>query len=266
MRIIVCVKQVPDPEAPPGAFTPDPEGRRVVVRRGISQVLSTYDENAIEAALRVKDANGATVTLISVGPTSWQDFLQEAMGTGADEAVLLSDPAFDGAGGFATAYILARGIRKLGEFDLVICGRQAADTDAGIIGPAISEELGVPCITIARSLEATDSTARIERFLEDGYEAVEATLPAVVTVTSESLPLRYATMDTIMAATEREVPVWSAADIELDPEMAAQAGSRVRLVKLEAPPAGGECRIVDGKDESVKAASLAALLRSEKLL
>ncbi|MDP2727940.1 MAG: electron transfer flavoprotein subunit beta/FixA family protein, partial [Dehalococcoidia bacterium] len=92
MRIIICVKQVSDPEAPPGSFTPDAEGRRVVVRRGVSQVLSTYDENAIEAALRLKDAHGARVTLLAVGPPQWQDFLQEAMGTGADEAFLLSDP------------------------------------------------------------------------------------------------------------------------------------------------------------------------------
>lgn len=266
MRIIVCIKQVPDPEAPPGSFTPDAEGQRVSVRRGISQVLSTYDENAIEAALRIKDATEARVTLLSMGPSQWQDFLQEAMGTGADEAVLLSDRAFEGAGGFATAYVLAKGIQKLGEYDLVICGRQAADTDAGVVGPAIAEELGLPCVTIARSVEVSGSTARIERFLEDGYEVLETSLPAVVTVTSEALPLRYATMDTIMAATEREVPVWNAQDIDADPEKAAQAGSRVRLVKLEAPPSGGQCQVVDGKDEAAKAANLAALLRSEKLL
>ena len=93
MRVVVCIKQVADPEAPPGSFTPDSEGRKVAVRRGTSQVLSTYDENALEAALRIKDASSAVVTLLSVGPEQWQDFLQEAMGSGADEAVLLSDPA-----------------------------------------------------------------------------------------------------------------------------------------------------------------------------
>lgn len=266
MRIIVCVKQVADPEAPPGSFTPDPEGRRVVVRRGVSQVLSTYDENAIEAALRIKDTNGATVTLLSMGPSQWQDFLQEAMGTGADEAFLVSDPAFDGADSFATAYVLARGIRKLGQYDLVICGRQSADTDAGIAGPAIAEHLGVPCVTIARSIEASDGTARVERFLEEGYEVLETPLPALVTVTSEALPLRYATMDTIMAATERDVPVLGAADIDLDPDELKKAGTLVRLVKLEAPPAGGECQIVEGKNEAEKAANLAVVLRSEKII
>ncbi|MDO8688967.1 MAG: electron transfer flavoprotein subunit beta/FixA family protein [Dehalococcoidia bacterium] len=266
MRVIVCVKQVADPEAPPGSFTTDAEGRRVTVRRGVSQVLSTYDENAIEAALRIKDANGARVTLLSVGSSQWQDFLQEAMGTGADEAVLLCDPAFANADGFAAAYVLAKGIQKLGECDLVICGRQAADTDAGIVGPALAEELRIPCVTIARSVEAAGDVARVERLLEDGYEVLETALPAVVTVTSEALTLRYATMDTIMAATEREVPIWNAQDIGADPEKVAQAASRVRLVRLEAPPSGGECRVIEGRDEASKAASLAALLRSEKLL
>ena len=266
MRIVVCIKQVADPEAPPGSFTPDTEGRRVTVRRGISQVLSTYDENAIEAALRIKDANGARVPLLSVGSSQWQDFLQEAMGTGADEAVLLSDPAFASADGFAAAYVLARGIQRLGEFDLVICGRQAADTDAGIVGPALAEELKIPCVTIARSVEAAGDVAHIERLLENGYEALETALPALVTVTSEALPLRYATMDTIMAATEREVPVWDAGAIGADPEKVSQAASSVRLVRLEAPPSGGECRMIEGKDEASKAAGLATLLRAEKLL
>ncbi|HLB12154.1 MAG TPA: electron transfer flavoprotein subunit beta/FixA family protein [Dehalococcoidia bacterium] len=266
MRIIVCVKQVADPEAPAGSFTPDPEGRRVVVRRGVSQVLSTYDENAIEAALRIKDASGARVTLLAVGPPQWQDFLQEAMGTGADEAFLLSDPSFQGLDSFAIAYVLAQGVRKLGEYDLVLFGRQAADTDAGITGPALAEHLSVPCITIARTIEVSGNTARVERLLEEGYDVLQASLPAVMTVTSEALKLRYATMDTIMAATEREVPVWNAQDIGASPEEVALAGSRVRLVRLEAPPAGGQCQIVEGKDGAEKAASLAALLRRQKLL
>ena len=266
MRIIVCVKQVPDPEAPAGSFTPDAEGRRVVVRRGVSQVLSTYDENAIEAALRVKDAHGGTVTLLAVGTPQWQDFLQEAMGSGADEAFLLSDPAFQGADSFAVACILSRAIEKLGEYDLVLCGRQAADTDAGIVGPALAEFLGLPCVTIARSIEVNHSAARVERLLEEGYEVLEASLPAVMTVTSEALKLRYATMDTIMAATEREVPIWSAEEIGAGPPEAIQAGSRVRLVRLETPPAGGECQIVEGQDEAEKAAKLAQLLRSQKVL
>lgn len=266
MRIIVCVKQVADPEAPPGSFTPDADGRRVAVRRGVSRVLSTYDENAIEAALRIKDSNGASVTLLAVGPDSWTDFLQEAMGSGADEAVLLSDSSFQGADSFATAYILARAIEKLGDYSLILCGRQAADTDAGVVGPAIAEELNLPCVTIARRIEAGDSTARIERLIEDGYEALEVSLPAVATVTSESLPLRYATMDTIMAATEREVPIWDAGEIGANPEEIRQAGARVRVVRLEVPVSGGECQIVDGNDEAAKAANLATLLRSEKLL
>lgn len=266
MRIIVCVKQVPDPEAPAGSFTPDPLGQRVVVRRGVSQVLSTYDENAIEAALRIKDSQGGTVTLLAVGPPQWADFLIEAMGTGADEAYLLSDPAFQGADSFATAGILAKGIQKLGEYDLVLFGRQAADTDAGIVGPAVAEYLGIPCVTIARSIEVSDNTARVERLLEEGYEVLEAQLPAVMTVTSEALKLRYATMDTIMAATEREVTIWDSGDLGADLQEIAGTGVRVRVVRLDPPPAGGECRIVEGKDEAEKAANLAQALRADKLL
>ncbi|MDP2936003.1 MAG: electron transfer flavoprotein subunit beta/FixA family protein [Dehalococcoidia bacterium] len=266
MRIIVCVKQVPDPEAPAGSFTPDPQSQRVVVRRGVSQVLSTYDENAIEAALRLKDSQGGTVTLLAVGPPQWADFLIEAMGTGADQAFLLSDAAFQGADSFTTAGILAKGIQKLGEYDLVLFGRQAADTDAGIVGPAVAEHLGLPCVTIARSIEISGQVARVERLLEEGYEVLETPLPAVMTVTSEALKLRYATMDTIMAATEREVPIWDSGDIGADPQEIAGIGARVRVVRLEPPPAGGECRIVEGKDEAEKASNLAQVLRADTLL
>lgn len=266
MRTIVCVKQVPDPEAPAGSFTPDAAGRQIAVRRGVSQVMSTYDENAIEAALRIKDAHGGTVTLLSVGPRQWTDFLQESMGTGADEAFLLSDPAFQEADSFGVAYVLSRAIEKLGEYDLVLCGRQAADTDAGIVGPALAERLGVPCVTITRSVEVANGAARLEALHEEGYDVIESPLPVVATVTSEALKLRYATMDTIMAATERDVPTWNANDIGADPQEVSRASSRVRLVKLEAPPTGGECQMVEGKDGAEKAASLAQLLRAQKLL
>ena len=148
----------------------------------------------------------------------------------------------------------------------MLFGRQAADTDAGIVGPAVAEHLGLPCVTIARSIEISGQVARVERLLEEGYEALEAPLPAVMTVTSEALKLRYATMDTIMAATEREVPIWDSGDLGADPQEIAGIGARVRVVRLEPPPAGGECRIVEGKDEAEKAANLAQALRADKLL
>jgi electron transfer flavoprotein beta subunit len=266
MHIIVCVKQVPDPEAPPGVYGVDAEGRQVALRRGTSWVLNPYDENAVEAALRLKDSHGGKVTLLGLGPPQWQDFLQEAMGTGADEAVLLSDPAFEGGDGFATAYVLAKGIQKIGDYDLVICGRQAADTDAGIVGSCIAENLGLPCVTIARSIEVSDRKARVERLLEDGYEVLELALPAVITVTSEMLKPRYATMDTIMAATQREVPLWNAQDLGADPALAGPAGSRLRQVHLSVAQTRVECQMVEGEDEAEKAEKLVALLRANKVL
>ena len=150
MLIVVCVKQVLDPEMPRSVFKIDPQEKRVVPPRGTPPVLSPFDENALEAALRIKDQHGAKVIAMSMGSTLAQPVLRKTLAAGADELILLEDPAFQDVDSFASAGILAAAIRKIGDVDLVFTGRQAADWDSGITGCAIAEELGVPCITVVR--------------------------------------------------------------------------------------------------------------------
>lgn len=152
MNIVVCIKQVPDPEAPPSVYQADPDGRHIICR-GAPPVISTYDENALEAALKIKDSQECGITAISLGYKLSKVVLRKTLAAGADELVLLDDPAFVDLDGFATTALLKAAIIKLGRCDLVLAGIQAADTNAGIAGIGIAELLGIPCITNARAIE-----------------------------------------------------------------------------------------------------------------
>ena len=134
MNIIVCVKQVPDPEAPPASFKIDPVTNKVIPPPGVPPVISPFDEQAVEAALRIKDAKGGKITVISLGVNLLRDVVKKPLSMGADELILLEDPAYVEGDSWTTAYALAMAIKKVGQFDLIICGRQAADTDAGQVG------------------------------------------------------------------------------------------------------------------------------------
>ena len=141
-------------------------------------LTSTYDESALEAALQLKDAHDAKITLLSLAAEDVTEWLQETLATGADEAILVQDAALASGDSFATAEVLAAALRKLGDVDLVLCGRQASDTDAGIVGPAVAEHLGLPSATVVRKVELAGDTLRVERAVEDGYEVLEMALRA----------------------------------------------------------------------------------------
>ena len=201
MNMVVCLKQVPDPEVPPAGFKIDPVAKRVIPA---GLVLNPFDENALEAALRIKDSHGGNITAISLGPSSAEDVLRQALALGADRAILLDDPAFEGSDSWSTAYALATAIRIIGEFDLILCGRQAADWDAGQVGLGIAELLGIPSVTVVKKVDLKDGKVRVERVTSDGYEVIEVDLPVLITVTNELGQLRYATTKGIMAATKKE--------------------------------------------------------------
>ena len=139
MNVIVCIKQVIDPEAPPSSFKIDTSTSRVVPPPGVSPVISTFDEYAVEAALRIKEATGGKVTALSLGVNLLRDVVKKTLAMGADELILLEDPAFTDGDSWSTAYALAMAIKKIGQFDLVLCGRQAADWDSGQVGSGIAE-------------------------------------------------------------------------------------------------------------------------------
>jgi electron transfer flavoprotein beta subunit len=266
MNMIVCVKQVIDPEAPPSSFKVDEAGKKVVPPAGVPPVLSPFDENAVEAALRIKDAQGGKITVISMGVNLLREVVKKPLSMGADELVLLEDEAFAGGDSWANAHALAMAIKKIGEYDLIFCGRQAADWDDGQVGSGIAEILGLSGVTLARKIDVSDGKARVERVTADGYELVEVSLPALITVSNELGEARYPTIKGIMAAKKIEPVVWKPADIGIEPVQVGASGRRVTLEKLYQPVREGKCEIIEGESAEEAGANLALKLREAKLL
>jgi electron transfer flavoprotein beta subunit len=265
--MIVCCKQVLDPEAPPASFKVDSAANKVVPPQGVPPVISPFDEQALEAALRIKDAQkGGKITVISLGINLLRDVVKKPLSMGADELVLLEDPAFVDGDSWSTAYALAMAIKKIGKFDLVFCGRQSADTDAGQVGAGIAEILGLPSVTVAKKVEAMDGKARVERVVSDGYEVVEVSLPALITVSNELGAARYPTIKGIMSAKRKEPIVWKPADLGLDTAKIGAAGRRAKLDKLFQPVRESTCEIITGETPEEAAANLALKLREAKVL
>jgi len=261
MQIVVCVKQVLDPEMPRSAFKIDTEQKRVLSPRGTPPVLSPFDENALEAALRLKDQHGAKVIAISMGSTLAQPVLRKTLAAGADELILLEDPLFQELDSFASASILASAIRKIGDVDIIFTGRQAADWDSGITGCVIGEEMGIPCVTVVRKVEMTDGQLRVERESADGFEIVQVSLPCVITADSALGELRPVTLPGLSAARKKPLRVWKAADLDLHPPP-----SRSRLLDLYVPKHETVCEMIEGNTPEEAGAKLADILHQEGLL
>lgn len=265
MHLVVCAKQIPDPETPPSAFRI--EGTSVVPAPGISPVLSPFDAQAAEAALRIKEAAGDTrLTVISMGKESAQAAIKQVLAMGADEGVLLNDDAFEGGDQYTTAKVLAAAIKKLGDVDAVFCGRQAADWDMGQVGLGIAEELGWPCAIVAKDVTLDGSALVVQRVLTDGFETVKEPLPAVVTVSNELGDPRYPKLQQIMQAAKKTVTTWGAGDLGLDPSSVGAAGSKLKLVGLAQPKAGGAVQIIEGETPEEQATKLVAALREARII
>jgi electron transfer flavoprotein beta subunit len=265
MHLVVCAKQIPDPETPPSAFRI--EGNAVVPTPGISPVLSPFDAQAAEAALRLKEQAGDTkLTVISLGKESAQAAIKQVLAMGADEGVLLNDDAFEGGDSYTTARALAAAIRKLGDVDAVFCGRQAADWDMGQVGLGIAEDLGWPCAIVAKDVQLDGGAVVVQRVLTDGFETVKTPLPAVVTVSNELGDPRYPKLQQIMQAAKKTVTTWGAGDLGLDPSTVGAAGSKLKLVNLAKPEAGGAVQIIEGETPEEQAAALVAALREARII
>jgi electron transfer flavoprotein beta subunit len=266
MNMIVCCKQVVDPEAPPASFKVDASANKVIPPQGIPPVISPFDENALEAALKIKDAQGGKITVISLGNNLLRDVVKKPLSMGADELVLLEDEAYDGGDSYSVAYALAMAIKKIGEYDIVFCGRQAADWDNGQIGSGIAEILGIPCVTLAKKVEPEDGKVKVEKITSDGYDVIETSLPALITVSNELGEARYPTIKGIMAAKKKEPIVWKPADIGADTAQVGASGRRTKLVKLFQPVREGTCEIIEGESPEETAEKLALKLREVKVL
>ena len=264
LKIAVLAKQVLDPEMPMAAFRIDENANRVVPPANIPPVVNGFDENAVEAALRIKDAQEATVTVISTGTEFALDVMKKPLSMGADELVLLQDDSFENTiDSFQTAQLLAAAIRKLEGFDLIICGRQASDWDNAQVPLGVAEILGVSCVSLGKKVDVVDGKAVVERIVPDGFEVVEASLPALVTVSNELGQPRYPTLRGIMAATRKRPTVWTKADLGLD---ASDSEARITLRQLFIPVSDQECEIIEGEDAADSGRLLALKLREAKII
>ena len=264
INVIVCVKQVMDPETPASAFNIDSDAKRVVPAPGIPPVVNGFDENAVEAALRLKDnGDAAKVTVISMGSGFVMDVMKKPLSMGADELVLIDDEALDDLDAFATATVLTEAIKKVGEYDLVLCGRQASDWDQAHVPLGVAEMLGLACVTLAQNIELAEDGIVVQRALTDGYEVVEAPLPALVTVTNEFGEPRYPTLRGIMQASRKQPTNWSTADVGLD---AGALEPKLTLTELYIPVSDNQVEVIEGEDDADAGRNLALRLREEKLI
>ncbi len=264
VKIAVLAKQVIDPEMPMAAFQIDSSAKRVVTPPNIPPVVNGFDENAVEAALRIKDAQEASVTVISSGTSFALDVMKKPLSMGADDLVLLQDDTFQNTvDSFFTAQLLAAAVRKLGGFDLIICGRQASDWDNAQVPLGVAEILGLSCVSLGKKVDVREDKVIVERLVPDGYEVVEAPLPALVSVSNELGQPRYPTLRGIMAATRKRPTIWGVADLDLD---AAQLEPRITLHDLFVPVSNTECEIIEGDDDADAGRKLALRLREDKFI
>jgi electron transfer flavoprotein beta subunit len=266
MNMIVCCKQVLDPEAPPASFKVDTASNQVVPPPNVPPVINPFDENAVEAALRIKDQLGGKITVICLGNSLVRDVVKKPLSMGSDELILLEDEAFEGGDSWSTAHALAAAIKKIGEYDIIFCGRQASDWDAGQVGSGIAELLDIPSVTLAKKIEVMDGKVKVERVIPDGYQVVEVSLPALITVSNELGERRYATLKGIMAAAKKQPTIWKPADIDVESAQTGSSGRNTKLIKLFQPVREGKCDIVEADSPVEAGAKLAEKLREAKLL
>jgi electron transfer flavoprotein beta subunit len=257
-KIIVCAKQIPDTEAPFSNVSVNVEKKEVIV--DAPDVISPYDENALEAAIRIKEELGGKITVLSMGRKVSDTVLRKTVAAGADALILLEDPAFERLESRSIAYVLSRAIKKIGEYDLILTGRQAGDWDSGQVGLILAEILGIPSISLARSIKVKDSSVVVEKLVPVGYEVVEAGLPALVTVSNEVGELRYVARTKMMALLRRPmtIPKWGTRHLDLS----VDALKPVHLTELCPPPdMRRECVFMEGASPDEKAAKLAAVFK-----
>ncbi len=262
IRIVVCVKQVPGTHD----ATIDPETKRIK-REGIKAVTNPFDNYAVEEAVQIKEKIGGEVIALSMGPPRADLVLREAISVGADRGILLSDRAFGGSDTWATSYALAKAIEKIGNVDLVICGKQAIDGDTAQVGPGIAAHLDWAQAAFAMEVpEFGKERIKVKRMHEDGWDLCEVKLPAVMTVVKDINQPRIPTLKGRLAAQKMEIPTWTADDIGAEPERIGLDGSPTRVVKTNPPPPrDGETLKLEGPVEEM-AGKLVHELRMRSLV
>jgi electron transfer flavoprotein beta subunit len=246
MKIVVCVKQIPE-----GHGRLDPQTKRL--DRDGEGALNPFDANAVEEALRLCDsADGGEVAVMSMGPAKAQDALRKALAMGADRAVLISDEAAAGSDLVATSYALAKALEREGA-DLVLFGQQAGDSDGAVLWAAIADRLRVPVVSQAAEVAQADGKLTVKRQTEFGYDVIETPLPAVVAVSDAINEPRYPSLKGIMGAKSKPQETLSLADLDIEPDRSGEQGSRTEVYALNDPPARGESRKIEGDGNAAQA-------------
>jgi len=263
MNILVCIKQILDPEISSQHFQVDREGKKAV-QGDAALVINPFDENAIEVALQLKDRQKESiVTVLTLGQEPSDKALRRALSMGCDEAIWLRDPNFEGLDSFGTASVIARGISHAANVDLILCGRQAGDWDMGQVGPLIAEELSVPCVSPVSSIDFEGDKLLLRKEVERGVEIWEARIPMVATITSASSNQpRLPTTKGILSSTRRKIIVWSAQDLGVS-EIPQR---RLVVEDLMVAHYGRETKIIEGENGQEKGAKLAQHLAQIKVI
>lgn len=261
MNIIVCIKQVPGTNE-----VKINKETNTIIREGVEAIINPFDTYAVEEALRIREKTNGRVTVLSMGIPSVAELLKETIALGVDEAILLSDRAFAGADTLATSYTLSMGIKKLGSFDLVICGKQATDGDTAQVGPSLAEKLCVPHTTYVRKIEEIrEGYIRCQRLTDDGYEVIEMPLPAVITVVKEINEPRLPSLKGMMRAKKAVIPIWTAEDINADVNKCGLMGSPTQVVKTFVPVHDIKSEMLEGSPDE-QAFKLAEKLMSMQFI
>jgi len=259
MKIIVCVKQVPNTNE----IKINPE-TGTLIRDGVESILNHDDANALEQALAVKDEKPeTTVTVLTMGPPQAKEMLQECIAMGADEAILLSDRALGGSDTWATSNAIAAGIRKIGDYDLIFAGRQAIDGDTAQVGPQIAEKLALPQVTYVQKFQLDGAVITVQRALEDGYEILKLKMPCVLTAIKELNTPRYMSIRGIVKGAKADIKVWNAEDIGVDLTSVGLKASPTNVFRSFTPKPKGQGVIVDGDTSKELVGNLLANLRAK---
>ena len=264
MNIIVCVKQVPNTNE-----VKINQETGTLIREGVESIINPDDKNAIEAALALKENAGGKVTVISMGPPQAKDALKEALAMGADEAYLLSDRAFGGSDTWATATIIAAAIEKIGNYDLIFCGRQAIDGDTAQVGPEIAEFLGIPQITYAKDIKLNgENEIEVTRYTESADFVIKVKTPCLLTAIKELNEPRFPTVQRIFEAYDGEdkIKVITFDDLQVDPTQIGLKGSPTNVYRSFVPVKSKNSEIIEGINEKEKARTLVDKLADLKLI
>jgi electron transfer flavoprotein beta subunit len=249
MHFVVCIKQVPDTTN----VRIDPV-TNTLMREGVQSIINPFDMYAIEESLRLRERVGGKITAISMGPPQAEAALRDAISMGVDQGILVSDRAFAGSDTWATSYTLALALRKIGDFNVILCGKQASDGDTAQVGPGIATHLDLPQITYVRKIDEIDAQHIVaQRLLETGIEVVETPLPCVLTVVKEINEPRLPSLKGKLAAKKAVVVKWTAQDIQATPERIGLNGSPTKVVKIFTPKPREGGQMLKGEPEEAVA-------------